>query len=207
MTELLYLKDMYLKEFTANVVEIAGNKVILDRTAFFIQGSGQSGDSGEINGQKVIETQKGGWHLLQEIPNFKVGDEVSCKIDWDKRYKTMRLHSASHVVEHFIYQLLGKVNYLKTNVNTKRDLTDYQMVLPNPEIQQAIVQKSNEYINQNHAIEINVDNEGIYHWTCGEIQTFCVGTHVKNTSEIGRVDITFEKSDENVTRVIVTLKA
>jgi len=203
MTQKLYHQDMYQKEFKAKVIAIQGNKIVLDKTCFFIQGSGQSGDSGEINGIKVVDTQKGGFHILAKQPTFKIGDEVSGKIDWDKRYKTMRLHSASHVVEHFIYQLLGKKNILKTNVNPKQDLSDYEMEFPNQEIQDEITKKSNDFVSKNLEIAISVDDHGMHHWICDEIRTLCTGTHVKNTSEIGTIFILFEKKNDNTTRVLV----
>lgn len=205
MTEKLYLEDMYQKEFTAKVIDIQGNKVVLDRTCFYIQGGGQSGDAGEINGIKVIDTQKGGFHILAKAPDFKVGDEVTGKIDWNRRYRTMRLHSASHIVEHFLNKKLGENEMLKTNVNHKKDLTDYQMEMPSQDIQEEINRLSNDFISRDLDIKMEKDDKGIYHWSSDEIQTLCAGTHVKNTSEIGEIKVTFENKGDSITRVIITL--
>jgi len=149
MTIQLYRQDMYQKEFTATVIEIQGNRVRLDRTAFYIQGAGQSGDCGTIKGERVIDTQKGGWHLMQNEPTFQVGDTVTGIIDWKRRYNTMRLHSASHIVEYYLIQLIGKKPTIKTNVNYKKDFTDYLMEIPSHEIQEQIINNANEFINKN----------------------------------------------------------
>lgn len=206
MTRKLYLEDMYLQEFTAKVAGIEGSKVLLDQTCFFIQSCGQSGDSGELNGIRVLETQKGDYHLLAKEPNFKVGDTVQGKIDWSKRYPTMRLHSASHIVEHFLQKIAGPGKMLKTSVNHKRDLTDYSLPFPAIEIQQEITRQANELISKNTPIHIETDANGYRHWRCKDIHMGCGGTHVKNTSEIGPVAIAFEDKGGSVLRVTTTLQ-
>ena len=196
---------MFQREFSARVTEINGNRVRLDRTCFYIQGAGQSGDCGEIDGQRVIDTQKGGWHLIQNPPSFIVGQEVNCRIDWNRRHRTMRLHSASHIVEHYIYQEIGKTNINKTNVNHKKDFTDYRMSLPSQEVQQRIIELANDFINLDNEISIELDKEGIFHWYSGEIHMQCSGMHVRNTQEISRIKISFEQKEKGITRVIITL--
>ncbi|MEK6963838.1 MAG: alanyl-tRNA editing protein [Nanoarchaeota archaeon] len=206
MTQKLYLEDMYRQEFTAKVIAIEGNKVLLDQTCFFIQSCGQSGDCGELNSIRVLETQKGDWHLLAKEPTFKIGDMIPGKIDWSKRYPTMRLHSASHIVEHFLQKTSGPGKMLKTSVNHKRDLTDYTMPFPTLEAQQEITRCANELISKNTPILIETDEKGYRHWRCGEIQMGCGGTHVKNTSEIGVVQIMFEDKGGGIVRVTTTLQ-
>ncbi len=205
MTDKLYIQDSYVKEFEARVEDIKGNKVSLDRTHFFIQGSGQSGDSGKIGGIKVIDTQKGGWHILVKEPDFSIGDTVQCKINWDRRYPTMRIHSGVHFVEHFQDKLVGKAPMLKTNVNHKKDLTDYKMEMPNEEIQKKIEDAANEMIAKNIDINIWVDDSGYRHWDCDEIKMGCTGTHVKNTSEIGKIKVSYTQKAPGVVRVETTL--
>ncbi len=206
ITQKLYLDDMYRQTFTAKVVKIEGNKVVLDQTCFFIQSCGQSGDTGELGGIRVLETQKGDWHLLAKTPPFNVGDTVQGKVDWSKRYPTMRLHSAGHIVEHVLRKIGTVGEMLKTSVNHKRDLTDYKMAYPSPETQQEMIRVCNAFTAQNQEIHINTDEKGYRHWRCDEIQMGCGGTHVKNTSEIGPVSIAFEDKGEGVVRVTTTLQ-
>jgi alanyl-tRNA synthetase len=108
MTEKLYWKDPYKKEFTAKIVEIIDKKgVILDRTLFYPQGGGQAPDKGyfSIKGKNIpvknvtIEESKILHHLDSKvIKTLKVNEEIRGKIDWKYRYGLMRAHSAQHLI-------------------------------------------------------------------------------------------------------------
>jgi misacylated tRNA(Ala) deacylase len=99
-TELLYLRDAYLRDFTATVVDRRDGAVALDRTAFYPTGGGQPHDTGSIGGLAVTDVRKEGelvWHTLDgDAPD--VGAEVAGEVDWDRRHALMRTHSALHVL-------------------------------------------------------------------------------------------------------------
>ena len=102
MTDLLYLRDAYLRDFTARVVEVDpdGRRVVLDRTAFYPTGGGQPHDTGTLGQATVTDVRKEGdsvWHSLDgALP--ATGDEVRGTIDWGRRHALMRTHSALHVL-------------------------------------------------------------------------------------------------------------
>jgi misacylated tRNA(Ala) deacylase len=99
-TELLYLRDAYLRDFTATVVDRRDTAVALDRTAFYPTGGGQPHDTGTLEGLAVTDVRKEGdlvWHTLEgDAPD--VGAEVAGAVDWDRRHALMRTHSALHVL-------------------------------------------------------------------------------------------------------------
>ena len=100
MTELLYLRDAYLREFDATVTKVGAGEVVLDRTAFYPTGGGQPHDTGTLGGARVVEVHKEGddvWHRVEgEIPSE--GTLVHGQIDWDRRHRLMRTHTALHVL-------------------------------------------------------------------------------------------------------------
>ena len=110
VTELLYLRDAYLREFDATVVAVAGERVVLDRTAFYATGGGQPHDTGTLDGVMVSDVRKEGdsvWHtLVGKAP--AVGATVRGVIDWDRRHRLMRTHSAMHVLCGVIWNEWGK---------------------------------------------------------------------------------------------------
>jgi misacylated tRNA(Ala) deacylase len=110
MTELLYLRDAYLREFTATVTKVDGDRVALDRTAFYPTGGGQPHDNGALAGASVTDVRKDGddvWHTL-DGPVPAVGDEVAGVVDWDRRHQLMRTHAALHVLCGVIWNEWGK---------------------------------------------------------------------------------------------------
>lgn len=100
MTELLYLRDAYLTDFEAAVTAVDGQRVALDRTAFYPTGGGQPHDVGTLAGSEVKEVRKEGaevWHTLDgAVP--AAGDVVQGSVDWERRHRLMRTHTAMHVL-------------------------------------------------------------------------------------------------------------
>ena len=99
-TELAYLRDAFVREFDATVIAVADNRVALDSTYFYPTGGGQPHDTGTLGAAHVSEVRKEGdlaWHTLQgPIPN--VGDVVHGVVDWERRFKLMRTHTAMHIL-------------------------------------------------------------------------------------------------------------
>src|SRR5581483_8213710 len=98
--DLLYLRDAYLTEFEATVTAVDGQRVALDRTAFYPTGGGQPFDTGRLGDGRVVEARKEGddvWHTVEgAVP--AVGDTVHGEIDWERRHQLMRTHTALHVL-------------------------------------------------------------------------------------------------------------
>lgn len=103
MAELLFRDDPYLKGCEATVVAVHENAVELDRTVFYPMGGGQAGDTGRIGGWRVVDTRKGAaadsvLHLLEPGAQPKAGDRVELALDWERRHRLMRLHTALHLL-------------------------------------------------------------------------------------------------------------
>jgi Ser-tRNA(Ala) deacylase AlaX len=111
MTKKLFWDDMYAKEFTAKVKSIDGNRVVLDQTTFYPRGGGLLGDTGTLEGAKVVDTVKGDGeeivHVLESPANFTPGREVHGTLDWDRRYKIMRMHTSAHLLSSIFNKEIG----------------------------------------------------------------------------------------------------
>ena len=114
-TELLYLRDAYVRAFTGRVtdVDVEGRSVSLDRTAFYPTGGGQPHDTGTLAGLPAVEVRKGEddvvWHTVGgEGPLPAIDEPVEGTIDWHRRHALMRTHSALHVLCGVIWNEWGK---------------------------------------------------------------------------------------------------
>lgn len=114
MTEKLYLRDSYLKEFDAIVVSADGKFVVLDSTAFYPQGGGQPSDKGKIVSEiresfNVVFAKKIGADVSLGLdrPGLKAGEKVHGIVDWETRFHSMRMHSAAHIIHGVIFKELG----------------------------------------------------------------------------------------------------
>ncbi len=119
MTELLFHTDAYLQEFDANVIAVEGERVALDRTALYARSGGQPSDfgmlraggsvSGETLEYRVVDSKKQGedvWHQFDHA-GLNVGDSVHGVVDWERRYKLMRTHTALHILCGVIFRDYG----------------------------------------------------------------------------------------------------
>lgn len=101
MTRKLFWEEPYAREFQAQVAAIDGNIVTLDKTLFYPRGGGVACDVGTLNGIKVLETTKQEDkinHRLEAPPTFGVSEMVSGRVDWERRHRLMRMHTAGHVM-------------------------------------------------------------------------------------------------------------
>ena len=105
MTELLCLEDSYLKENEAKIEKINKNSIILDKTIFYPQGGGQPYDTGKIifnqKEYKIISVKKIEGEIIHELENVEelnINDKIKCVIDWERRYKLMRMHTSAHLL-------------------------------------------------------------------------------------------------------------
>jgi len=211
MTIRLYDKDPYLREFDGKVVSIVDNAVELDQTAFYAEAGGQSGDTGTLNGETVVYTRylEDGKHvhIMEKPPSFKVGDTVHGVINWERRYRIMKLHSASHIMEYFLWKHFGHMKRMGSFVDESKDRSDYKYEERlDPELLKRVEEDTNRFLAEGHPIIITVDEKGIRNWRCGPVEMHCAGTHVRNTKEIGLIKLKRKNPGRGKERVETSLK-
>ncbi len=214
MTEKLYYKDAYIKEFEATVTEITelfGKlAVILDKTAFFPEEGGQSADGGYIGSSRVLDVRErsGEIYHIVDAP-LEVGRIYSCSLDFKERFEKMQCHTAEHIISGAIHRLHGLDNVgfhlgaseVTMDINgvlTRQQLDEIELiankaVFDNVEVK-AYFPSSDELKSLKYRSKLElyenvriVDVEG--YDTCA-----CCAPHVARTGEIGLIKILdFEK--------------
>ncbi|MFW9968165.1 MAG: alanyl-tRNA editing protein [Candidatus Thorarchaeota archaeon] len=132
MTDLLYMSDNYIREFDALVQKVAQDYLVLDRTAFYYLGGGQSSDRGTLSYKdaalRIHEVRKVEGeicHFVKDSIPFGVGTEVHGVLDWDFRYECMRFHTAQHLLSRYLqlnYGLITVGNMIKPG-SSRADFT------------------------------------------------------------------------------------
>jgi misacylated tRNA(Ala) deacylase len=104
MVQATYLEDSYLQRCEATVLSVTNEKyVVLDQTIFYPKGGGQPFDTGKITREgeifQVVYVGKFSGTISHEVDKsgLNAGDKINCSLDWERRYKLMRSHTASHV--------------------------------------------------------------------------------------------------------------
>lgn len=196
MTKKLFWENPYQVEFDATVTKIVGNSVVLDATCFYPRGGGQVGDTGYLGGIRVVDTQVSEEidiaHILEIKPSFNVGTLVHGKIDWERRYKIMRLHSVAHIVYYLMQEVFGKDCKPASSglLDEHKERSDYLFKEKlDKEKLKAVEEKANQIIDKGYEIRTWSEN-GKRYW---KIELFpvmkCGGTHVRNSNEIGEIEV------------------
>jgi misacylated tRNA(Ala) deacylase len=223
MTEELFLDDSYLREFDARVVKLAGREVILDRTAFYPGGGGQPPDKGTLGvgpiRASVVDARREGGdvvHVLDNpIPETVQG--LRGELDWERRFAHMRHHTALHVLSGVIWESFGaKV----TGGQMRADRARMDFSFPGEwtvEVVGEIERLTNEALAEERPVkvyelprevalknldlirtQVNLVPERVRTIRIVEIEGLDTqadgGTHVANTREVGRMEITGHKS-------------
>ena len=223
MTEEIFLKDSYLREFESPVVKLSGREVILARTAFYPGGGGQPADKGSlgigpINASVVDARREGGnvIHVLDAaIP--ETVQKLKGSLDWERRYAHMRYHTALHVLSGVIWRSFdAKV----TGGQMRADRARMDFSFPGEwtaEVVGEIERLANESLAEGRPVEVyelsreealknpdlirtqvNLVPERVETVRVVEIEGIDTqadgGTHVANTREVGEMEITGHKS-------------
>ena len=112
-SERLYYSDAYLRTFDSEVVELRDDGIILTRTAFYPRGGGQPPDRGTMESSAgiswVVDVSGSGPEIVHRVEGTRhaAGERVRCALDWDLRYRYMRLHTALHALSAVILRDWG----------------------------------------------------------------------------------------------------
>ena len=154
MTRALYLEDSYLKECDAVVTSVnEGKYIVLDQTIFYPKGGGQPCDTGRIiSGNEVynvVYVGKFSGEISHEVDRLglKAGDKVRCVLDWDRRYKLMRSHTAAHLFASLLCNGTGAL-VTGNQLETDKIRFDFSLEQFNPEILEKYVAKTNELLKK-----------------------------------------------------------
>jgi misacylated tRNA(Ala) deacylase len=215
LAELLFREDPYLTSCEATVVAVNGDAVELDRTVFYPLGGGQAGDTGRIGSWRVLDTRKGVdavLHVLEPGAAAEAGMKVQIEIDWERRHRLMRLHTALHLLGAVVKAPVtgGRIGDDKAHLDF--DIEMEKLVKEEIEAQLNELTKASHPTSSYWITDAELDARPELVKTMsvapprgeGRVRLLeipgvdlqaCGGTHVKNTAEIGRLAIARIRSE------------
>lgn len=216
VTQTLYLEDSYLQECETTVVSVKEDKyVVLDQTIFYPKGGGQPHDTGKMIRDEevfpVVYVGKFSGEISHEVgePGLQPGDKIKCQIDWDRRYKFMRSHTAAHTLAAILCEDTGTL-ITGNQISLEKTRFDFNLKEFSKEVFLTYIEKANALFEQDIAVkwyELDYDEaikiptvsrmagafppdlpklriveiEGIDKQADG-------GTHVRNLKEVGQIE-------------------
>ncbi len=235
MEQALYMNDSYLREFEATVESVKDDKyVVLDKTAFYPQGGGQPLDIGILTkGNEeypVVFVGKFSGQISHEVarPGLKAGDKVTGKINWERRHKFMRMHTAAHILIS-IFNRESNVLITGNQIDLDKTRIDFNMAEFDREKIMHYIDQANDIVDQNPEVKMYyLEREeamkipGVVKLAVAlppsvsilrivEIPGIDIqadgGTHVKSLREIGRIELVkAENKGKDNRRVYYTVK-
>jgi misacylated tRNA(Ala) deacylase len=247
MTDDLFRADAYLRTCEARVLRIDDAGIVLDRTVFYPLGGGQAGDSGVLalaDGRELVIADTRKAKDAEGLPTdefvhvpapeqadllaaLKPGDTVTARLDWDRRHRLMRFHTATHLLCHLVPQPVNgcsitpdyaRLDFHMTDPLDKEALTAGLAKLVEAAHPLTVGAITDDELDANPALVKSMSVQPPR--GTGTVRTIriggtgegdaqidfqpCGGTHVANTSEIGAVVVTkIEKKSANSRRVVL----
>ena len=228
MTELLFHDHSYLREFDATVTDVAETGVALDRTAFYTGGGGQPSDMGVLSADgrdyAVSGVKRDGGLLLHLIDGDRPahGSRVSGHIDWERRYRLMRTHTALHILCGVVWRDYGAL-VTGGNMQPGEARMDFELERMSADFAEEVESKINEEVAAARSVlvanlpreqaeeipdlirtKINLLPANIREVRTIDIQGLDVqadgGTHVNNTTEVGRIRVVGHESKGRINK-------
>jgi misacylated tRNA(Ala) deacylase len=236
-TKLVYQYDSYIKEYESTITRVLGDLVFLDETIFHPRSGGVEYDKGFliVNGERVEvvevfidkETSEVA-HRVSKSITAKPGTRVKMVLDWGRRYRLMRLHTAAHIISAIMY---SEFNALVSggNINPEYAYDDYTIEKLDKETLVKVIEKANEVVGRDLEVKIywlpreealripgvvklaermppEVKELRIVEIPGVDVQAD-EGPHVRRTSEIGKIAfLKAENKGKNKKRIYFTVK-
>ena len=226
-TRVLYMEERkgqdpdpcYRREFDAKVVERGPDYVVLDQTLFYAEGGGQPDDhgilrwtGGEANVPRVTKEKGVVKHHVDRMPE---GDDVHGVIDWERRYKHMRMHTSQHIMSGLVFRIYA-ARTVGNQIHADTSRVDFQPANFSAEDLKRIEDECNAVADA--AMDVRIFEEdrvavanrvedrallGLIPQSIRRLRIIevgkadycpCGGTHLKNTREIGHMHILEKRS-------------
>jgi Ser-tRNA(Ala) deacylase AlaX len=195
MTKKLFWSDPYLCTCDTIVLAVFAETVSLRETVFFAYSGGQESDSGTIGGYAVIEARNSGYEILYTLsPNHRLQPDNSARVEinWDRRYRIMRLHFAAELILELAFQKFAGLEKIGAHIAAEKARIDFawpESIFPHLT---SLAAEAQEIIDRDCEIISAFSDKRTQrrYWEVpGFARVPCGGTHLHRTGEVGKLTL------------------
>lgn len=211
-TEKIFWQDPYLTELTAQVTGVVGREITVDRTIAYAFSGGQESDHGTINNHEIIRAEKQNKqiiYILEPSHTLQIGDLVLMKIDWERRYKLMRLHFTAEVILELLNQYFDNPQKIGAHIAADKARLDFVWTGNISQTFAFLTDQFNLLMAKQLPIVSNFsdqENELRYWEVEGFARVSCGGTHIRNTGELAEVVLKRNNIGKSKERIELTFR-
>jgi Ser-tRNA(Ala) deacylase AlaX len=193
MTRKVFWDDPYLTRLDTQIATVRDDDVTVDGTIFYALSGGQESDRGTIGDVPVLVARKDGREIVYTLASdhgLKPGDPVEMVIDWQRRYRLMRLHFAAEIVLELAYKNLASITKIGAHIAQDKARIDFEWGESIAGMLPGFKEQAMRLVAADHAIISAFSdeaNERRYWEIPGFSRVPCGGTHLRRTGEIGEI--------------------
>ena len=203
--------DPYAAQLATRIAEVDGNNVTLEETIFYAFSGGQERDEGTIGGHAVVDARKDGLDIIYTLEpshNLKTGDAVLVEIDWQRRYRLMRLHFAAEIVLELATRKLQNVEKIGAHIAADKARIDFLWPENLSPLLSDLQKAAHDLIRANYSISSGFSGKAQRrYWRIeGFAEVPCGGTHLRTTGEVGAIQLKRKNVGKGKERIEITLQ-
>jgi len=212
MVKKLFWQNPYLTELQTRVVDTIGNDITLEHTIFYAFSGGQESDHGTIGNNRVIKACKEGKEIVYTLDDehcLRPGEPVVVRIDWERRYRLMRLHFAAEIVLELMYRTLPSIEKVGAHIAQDKARIDFKWDGNISAVFPFIASEADSIIEADHEIVSafsDEEKEERFWEIKGFARVACGGTHPGKAGEVGKIDLKRKNPGKGKERVEVYLR-
>jgi len=211
MTRKVFWEDPYLTQLETRVTSVNDNDMTVEQTIFYAFAGGQESDRGTIGNSRVLQARKEGKEIVYTLENghgLKPGDRVRMTIDWERRYRLMRLHFAAEIVLELAYQHLHSIKKIGAHIAQDKARIDFEWGENISKVFPVIKEEARRIVEANQEIVSAFSDEDAEerYWEIGKFARVpCGGTHLRRTGEIGEIELKRKNPGKGKERIEITI--
>jgi Ser-tRNA(Ala) deacylase AlaX len=212
MTRRLFWDEPYRAAVDTVISAVDGDTLCLRDTIVYAFSGGQESDRGSIAGLPVLEAGLADGELRYSLPaghGLRVGDFVSVAIDWERRYRLMRLHSAAEILLQLAYRALPGAERIGAHIGADKARLDFSWPLSLAPLLGSFAEELKAYVRADLAIECGYSDEAgeRRYWRVEGLDTVpCCGTHPRRTGELGALRLKRDNRGRGQERIEIYLE-